>query len=221
MYMSYIAQELEKSGQTCYLPQRDGFKVALLIEILAKDKSITPDLANKIAFLMPYYLDLGHFLKMSKIAIADLDDDLDSGMLVEISYAKLCNLPVIGVRTDTNAHFGSQTQVWNINPFPIFQSDIYIKTPTPVGDFATVQKSLDEIIAKIKDGIKKLANKKNQMDKSDNPVIKDVIKGAEILFDGVMDIHSEAGIKQILKNFMDNQKFFLDRAPENVVIESF
>ena len=53
-----------------------------------------------------YLLDLGRFLYGSDVCIANLDEDLDPGVIVEIMFAKMMGKPVIGYRTEMRTPYG-------------------------------------------------------------------------------------------------------------------
>ncbi len=112
-----LCEQIESNGVTCILPQRDGFEFSILGKIL--DKS---ELEQGILQELIYLLDIGVLLPKSDIVLAVLDEPMDEGVIVEICYAKMLGIPVIGVRTDSKAPFGEKEDKFGGGHFfPIFQ----------------------------------------------------------------------------------------------------
>ena len=216
IYNAYLTKTLESLGYTCYLPQRDGFEVANFIKFLNQAKEeFDPKVASKVAHYVPYYLDIGYFMSRSIATVAVLDDPVDIGMVVEISYSKLCNIPVVGVRTDLRSPLGDVADKIGINPFPVQQCDCYIKASTPTGGYEEIMKETDAILAKVVGVLEKyIPRKKNNMKENENPNIKNIIKGSEILFADIDDFHDEESMKEMARRFVSNEKFFDSVAPE-------
>jgi hypothetical protein len=75
-------------------------------------------------------LDLGHFLYGSDVCIANLDEDLDPGVIVEIMFAKMMGKPVIGYRTEMRTPYGKQTECHTgMHFFLYFPCDKFINLP--------------------------------------------------------------------------------------------
>lgn len=228
MYNAYLTKNLESLGYSCYLPQRDGFEVGRFIAFLntAKDalgveETSDSNLAEEVARYVPYYLDLGYFMSRSIAIVANLDDPIDTGMVVEIAYSSICNIPVIGVRTDLRSPLGNVEDVIGINPFPVEQCDCYIKAYPPTGNYDDVFKKTDFIIGKVDEKLKEwIPKKKNNMTENDNPIFKNLVKGAEILFSDIDDIHTQDNMIKIAQRFAGNKEFLLSIAPELVSITS-
>lgn len=86
-------------------PQRDGFEFGNLMRAFYNklpSEEISPAVQKII-----YLLDMGIFIPKSDIVLAILDEPLDEGMVVEISYAKMIRKLVIGIRTDVRSPYGS------------------------------------------------------------------------------------------------------------------
>ena len=185
------------------------------------EKNSDPTLAEEVARYVPYYLDLGYFMSRSIAIVANLDDPIDTGMVVEIAYSTICNIPVIGVRTDLRSPLGNVEDVIGINPFPVEQCDCYIKAYPPTGNYDDVFKKTDFIIRKVDEKLKEwIPKKKNNMTENDNPIFKNLVKGAEILFSDIDDIHTQDNMIKIAQRFAGNKEFLLSIAPELVSITS-
>lgn len=209
----------------CYLPQRDGFEVGKIADFIAHAGKILPEgklTASEVVMYVPYYLDLGYFMSNSVAVVANLDEPIDNGLMVEVAYAKLCNIPVIGLRTDLRTPLGQRTDIMSINPFIIEQCDCFIWSQTPPGDLDDVMSHTDTIIEELQKRIQKWVadtSKGNQMRSSENPIFRDIIKGSDMLFselDG--DIHTEENMTRIVKSFAANADFLMKIAPELVPI---
>jgi len=226
MFNAYVTRHFESLGYKCFISQRDGFEVGKFITFLASARDVVndpdSDLAEQIARYVAYYLDLGHFMSRSIAVVANLDDPLDSGMVVEIAYAKMCNLPVIGVRTDLRSPLGEVEDTIGINPFPVEQCDCFIKAYPPTGGYETVIERTDAILAKVNEKLTEwIPRKKNNMrdPNNSNPIFQDIVKGADILFGNLEgDLHSKENMIEIAKRFAANQKLLLGIAPELVSI---
>jgi nucleoside 2-deoxyribosyltransferase len=224
IYNAYLAKQLEARGYNCFLPQRDGFEVAnYFIFLEAAREYFSEEEASIISHYVPYYLDLGYFMSRSIATVANIDEPVDLGMVVEIAYARFCNIPVIGLRTDLRSPLGNATDVIGINPFPVEQCDCYIKADTPTGGYDEIIEATNVIIDKIEEKLREwIARKKSNMTENDNPIIKDIIKGSDILFTDLdmNEIHTKESMKEIAERFIENKKFFLANAPELVSIKA-
>ena len=77
-------------------PQRDGFEFGNLTTALKR--KLPADQIDSAVQNVIYFLDMGIFLPESDVVVANLDEPLDEGMVVETSYAKLMGKYVIGLR---------------------------------------------------------------------------------------------------------------------------
>lgn len=234
MFNAYLTKQLEESlDYQCFLPQRDGFETGKMIPFfntikdeLGLDENADPkkaeELATAIARYVPYYLDLGYFLSRSVAIVAILDEPIDVGLVVEISYAAICNIPVIGVRTDLRTPLGNMGDTIGINPFPVEQCDCFIKADTPAGDYDQVMETTDSLTNEIKEKLEEwIPKKKNNMMENENPIFQDLIKGSEMLFwDIGEDRHTRENMLKIAHRFRENKEFLLSIVPQLVKIES-
>lgn len=66
----------------------------------------------------------------SDVCLACLDEDLDPGVLVEIMFARMMGIPVIGYRTERRAPFGVTSDIHGgMHFFPYFNCDKFITFP--------------------------------------------------------------------------------------------
>lgn len=77
------------------------------------------DKSKAVAWII-YLADLAKLAK-GTVCLANLDEPLDPGVLIEIMYAKQLNIPTIGYRCDSRTPFGA-SQSWNFGMhfFPLF-----------------------------------------------------------------------------------------------------
>jgi nucleoside 2-deoxyribosyltransferase len=214
LYNACLTKYLESKSYNCYLPQRDGLSVAQLSTYLQKHN---PEVANEISCYVPYYFDLGCGMKNAIAVVANMDDLVDIGMTVEVSYASISNLPVVGVRTDIKSPFGNVNDLISINPFPVMQCDVYFATKPFDGEYKEIMSHLDDVFKIVEESVEKLIKiKSNNMTHSKNPVIINILKAAAILFDGIKDIHTEEAMQEVVKRYLENQKFFDSIVPKSI-----
>jgi len=86
-----LANSLEEKGYKVNLPQRDGFEFgSYFFDKIKLDNKFLPTRAEKdFAFAwIIYMLDVGKFLFESDVLIANLDETLDVGVIIEMSFAR-------------------------------------------------------------------------------------------------------------------------------------
>src|SRR3989344_5444522 len=105
IFNSLLVEGLEKLGYKTNFPQRDGFEFGDLSKTL--DGKLLDREINTAAQNIIYYLDMGVFLPKSDVILANFDEPLDEGVIVEASYATLMGKFVIGLRTDVRSPYGS------------------------------------------------------------------------------------------------------------------
>jgi hypothetical protein len=98
--------------------------------------------------------------KLSKatVCLANLDEPLDPGVLIEIMVAKQQGIPTIGYRCDSRTPFGA-AQSWNngMHFFPLFQCDYFIDIQNVnTSCFEDSDKLLSDIVSQIDDLLKDL-----------------------------------------------------------------
>jgi hypothetical protein len=143
-----IAKQLEELGHKIYLPQRDGFEFSQLTSLFPKEFS-EMDKSKAVAWII-YLADLAK-LSSSTICLANLDEPLDPGVLIEIMYAKQLGIPTIGYRCDSRTPFGAR-QSWNFGMhfFAIFQCDYFIQLQNVnAGSLADANQLITELVEKI------------------------------------------------------------------------
>jgi len=100
-FNSHLVEGLENAGYKTNFPQRDGYEFGNLSKILSKNMEETK--VDTAVQNIIYFLDMGVFLANSDVVLANLDEPLDEGVVVETAYAKMMGKFVIGLRTDVRS----------------------------------------------------------------------------------------------------------------------
>ncbi len=207
-----LAGLLEKRGNRTILPQRDGFEFGNLAKSLAR---LVP--RNEIASAAKniiYFLDMGVFVPKSDVVVANLDEPVDEGVVVEASYAKLMGKYVIGIRTDARTPYGSGVDpLKGMHIFPAYQCDKFISHNMPCKRRADAEKEMLSLAGKIDNEIKHALIKSQNTNSSPNPQIRRIIGCAGILFDGIRDIHLEKGLNEIAERYVKHKSQLLKAGP--------
>ena len=105
VFNSILTEMFEDEGYKVLLPQRDGFEFSKLCESL----QIHLPAQNAAVALQTiiYLLDIGKFVYESDVVVANLDEPVDEGVVVEQVYARCMGVPVISFRTDVRSPYGS------------------------------------------------------------------------------------------------------------------
>jgi len=209
-----IAEGLEAKGHRCLLPQRDGFEFAALHGFLAEvlPERQVPGAVQQII----YHLDLGVFLAQSDVVVALLDEPIDEGVVVEIAYARLAGLPVVGLRTDVRSPYGEFADpCGGAHFFPVLQCDCYVHAamPNAHGPQATadLQRLVDELDVAI-----------GGLDRG--PMTRpparfaQLIERAERLFGDLEDLHAEHSLRTLAERYLDQRDAILAAAPRKISI---
>ena len=179
-----LCEQIENNDVTCLLPQRDGFEFSILGKLL--DKS---ELEQGILQELIYLLDIGVLLPKSDIVLAVLDEPMDEGVIVEICYAKMLGIPVIGVRTDSKAPFGKKEDKFGGGHFfPMFQCTKII---------FNYDDNVEEIANKFINHLQRIVPKKENLCIPE-PYVP-IKKKADIIFKNVTKYNNENSIKMIVQ----------------------
>jgi hypothetical protein len=188
------------------LPQRDGFEFTNLNEALTK--SFPNEDIDRIQQLIIYYLDMGYFIPHSNVMTAVLDEDLDAGVLVEITFGNMLDKTVIGLRTDSRSPFG-KTPEEGAHFFSVLQLDDFLYFDDVLEN---VQQAKNEntIIAKMIDKTiraSKACQKPLNMQPTNN-IAKQIMAGANILFHDldIKNLNSPESLQIIVQRYNENRK---------------
>jgi nucleoside 2-deoxyribosyltransferase len=203
-----LVDRLEKEKNLrVFLPQRDGFQFEKLYAALKK-RLPENEIATALQTII-YYLDIGYFIPNSDFIIANLDEPIDEGVVVEICYAKIMGKKVIGLRTDVRSPYGNLSDsLGGMHFFPAYQCD-YFLTSFTLGE--NISAAGDEITA-MSDKIAEIINNTDTASSNQNPPvlnsiphISKIIEGARLLFESVDDIHSPEGLDKVAKRYMKHK----------------
>jgi len=215
LYNSIITKHFESHGYTVLLPQRDGFLFKDLAETLASmgedEKTIRVGSQTII-----YYLDMGYFLNTCDIVLANFDEPLDPGIMIESSYAKIMGKYTIGYRTDVRSPYGNpNTQSGGSHFFGLYQCDEFFIKHITENPILSVEERVEKLISEF---IKKIdtAELNNpevvQKNIDNNPILKHITNEATFLFDGLTSFNSPKNIQLIVSRYLENPKRFNIRA---------
>ena len=158
------------------------------------------EVARAITWII-YLLDLGIFLYKSDVCVANLDEPLDPGVIVEMMFSKMFGIPIIGYRTEMKTPLGSLSDPHGgLHFFCYYPCDVFIRIPNqsiPNGfiggkiyDFLSTtinQAILDLPIQKAKPELGKEARK--------------IVDLTTRLFEGVNNLKCESDMRILLSNY--------------------
>lgn len=196
-----VAEKFEESGFKVFLPVRDGFVFSHLAESVSK--LVGSDRVESIVQNIIYLLDIGHFVNKSDFIIANLDEPIDPGVVIEMVYAKLSGKSVISFRTDVRSPYGNSNDIFGgAHFFPIFQSDVHIHVKSSGKTSRELSESIEHLVMNSIDQISTLENNSE----NNSNLIEKVNSYAKVLFDGVENIHSNEGLEEISKRYLEIEK---------------
>ncbi|MFT3742156.1 MAG: nucleoside 2-deoxyribosyltransferase [Gammaproteobacteria bacterium] len=211
VFNDIIVSNLEKnSNYSVFLPQRNGFEFSKLNELLLR--YFDPHEALRAEQLIIYYLDMGFFLEKSDVILAILDEDIDPGVAVEITYANLMGKPIIGIRTDVRSPYGA-TPKEGIHFFPLLQLSDLIYFYGQDNSSREIQNSLQQLGKILNQTLAALeqqgyCGKGPSAQAMMNPMAQNIKRGAQLLFDDMSldEIKSPQGMEKIVKNYQKHRK---------------
>ena len=201
-FNSRLVEGLEKLDYKTNFPQRDGFEFENLQKALTGKVSQVE--INSAVQKIIYFLDLGQFIPKSDVILANFDEPIDEGVIVETSYARLMGKYVIGFRTDLRSPYGvSKENFGGMHTFPAYQADKFISYHMSARDPYEREHQMNSLVQIIHKAIEKedFSDRKIPRYARRNPNISSIIDGARILFKGIQDIHSEKGLEEIAQRY--------------------
>jgi hypothetical protein len=153
---------------------------------------------------------MGVFLTRSDTVVAVMDEPLDEGVLIEIAYARQLGIPVVGVRTDTRAPFGSvDDSLGGIHFFAAFQCTEFIMA-SPI----LAPKQFDALAAAIARSVRSVqGHKRRTKDPALHAAAKQLLVGIDIDRD---NIHQEKNLSRIVRNYRARPELFSRLTPRTV-----
>ncbi|MCK5149565.1 nucleoside 2-deoxyribosyltransferase [Candidatus Pacearchaeota archaeon] len=216
-FNSQLVEGLERFGYKTNFPQRDGFEFGNLTNALSgklQQDQISSAVQNVI-----YFLDMGVFIPKSDVVLANFDEPLDEGVVVESSYAKLMGKFVIGLRTDIRSPYGAPNDNFGgMHFFPAYQSHEFISHYMPSKTPEERESQMGFFIQRIHQLIQDTEISPQKVIPNyvkNNPNLYPVLEGAKLLFDGIKDIHSEKGLEKIALRYIKNKKRLEEIGPKS------
>ena len=197
-YNLKLTEEIEKkTGHKGFLPQRDGFFYGNLIEAVKND--YPQDQAENIAQDLVYILDMGTLLLGTDYVIALVDEQIDEGVAVEISYAQAAGIPVLGIRSDLRAPFGNLSGISRgLHLFVAKQcNQIYYQNQLKKNS------DLEQDIEKIIHFIDRLNFESKNTDSARLFGKENIVQRYHQIFKGQIDLNSKEAIRTILINYSE------------------
>lgn len=131
IYNIELANYIESKGYPVMVPQRDGFEFNEHCQRLLHEYFPDIESRSKAFSWVIYLIDLGKFLYESEVCIANMDEPLDPGVLVECMIAKEMGKPIIQYRTDSRNPYGNTGEFHKgMHFFPLFPCDHFVYLPT-------------------------------------------------------------------------------------------
>ena len=155
---------------------------------------------------MVYLIDLGKFLYESPVILANMDEPLDPGVLVECMIAKEMGKPIIQYRTDSRGPFGGQGDFnKGMHFFPLFPCDHFIFLPTlQFGNDDDVDKFYTACTDEIDKCIQSSKEKAQaQDDQNMTQQAKDIVRLTKTLLKGVPDFETESSVRRMFENYKE------------------
>jgi len=202
-----LANLLEERGYLTDLPQKDGFEFGNLEKFL--NEKLSPEEISSAIKNIIYFLDVGFFIPRSDIIVSNLDEPIDEGVAVEITYGRTMGKYVVGFRTDVRSPYGNISDSFGgMHFFPAFQCNKFILHSMRCKNIQEADEQFKSLADKIDDciqGARIIPRRKLDNYVSENPYVLNIISGANILFKGIDEIHSEEGIIEICNRYINNK----------------
>lgn len=207
-FNSSIAKKLLcDTGCDIFLPQRDGLDFTSLAESLSKEmppEEVIPAVKNLI-----YSQNLGYFLPLSDIVIANLDEPSDGGVIVEMCYGRRMGKGIIGLRTDIRSPYGGlEDASCGVHAFSAYQCDILINHISSTKAIENGDQDLETIAQKLRKAIVALKPQiKGELPDSalSDPDISYLISNAKILFEGIEAFNIRNSQSIISERYLNNR----------------
>ena len=217
-FNSQLVEGLEGIGYKTNFPQRDGFEFRNLTKALSG--KLQQDQISSAVQNIIYFLDMGVFIPKSDVILANLDEPLDEGVVVETSYAKLMGKFIIGLRTDIRSPYGAPNDNFGgMHFFPAYQTHRFISYYMPSKTPAERDEQMNSLIQRIHSTIKE-ADVSHQETipeyARNNSNIQLILEGADLLFAGIDNIHSDNGLEEIVSRYIKNQKRLEEIRPKSL-----
>lgn len=202
-YNREFVRQLEKLGYHVTLPQRDGFDYKELKNQIARfvNEKALPATSSRLIYL----LNTGVLIPESDALIANLDNPIDPGVAVEMTYAHLMGKKVIGVKTGDRNPFDQHNRLGGIHGFPAYQCDEIILMHPHEFNTSTPRDGLRKLARKIRHYVPTTQRSKHPTMNASNPEINRIMSLAKRVIGNHRDIHTKQGLRRVVKNMLSNQ----------------
>lgn len=200
-----MTKKMEDKGYATILPLREGFEDKYFVSAATKYLS-ERDIAKAERELV-YLRDIGIFIPESDVVLANLDEPIDDGVVVEMTYAHLFGKPVIGYRTDVRNTFPGTEGINGIHTFVAMQCDYLITEYLPGGTDAKLNPAINMLADKIDAVLQTLPRKPSGLPDYAKaiPQVQRILAAANAVVGDPKEMHSEAGMKKTVDRLLANQ----------------
>eukprot|EP00350_Pseudokeronopsis_sp_OXSARD2_P005073 CAMPEP_0170541980 /NCGR_PEP_ID=MMETSP0211-20121228/1555_1 /TAXON_ID=311385 /ORGANISM="Pseudokeronopsis sp., Strain OXSARD2" /LENGTH=200 /DNA_ID=CAMNT_0010844903 /DNA_START=129 /DNA_END=732 /DNA_ORIENTATION=- len=169
-------------------------------EKLQELTEMTQEEFNQAVYWIIYLLDIGRFLYTSDVCLANLDEPLDPGLIVEMMFATHMGKHIIGYKTDMRTPYGISADIQGgMHSFCYFPChDYFLYSNEPIRSKEEGKKVYDYLCAEIE---KAVIPKKGTFKSETTPYAQQVVNLANKLFEGVIDYNSDEGMLKIINNY--------------------
>lgn len=200
-----LARRLKRLQYSIKLPQRHGFEFGNLADALA-DQLPAKRVPSAVGAII-YFLDMGIFIPESHVILANLDEPLDEGVLVELTYARGLGKTVIGFRTDKRSPFGQLSEpLGGIHFFAAYQCHAFIRHSMQGKSEAESDEELDKLAAKIDGTIKSFHAGESMLEQRPLLHRDEIQEGAKLLFHDLNIIHAAKHMSVIVERYILHEK---------------
>jgi len=198
-----LVEELErKYGFRSYLPQRDGFEFSKLTEHLRSQ--LKPEQVASAVEDIIYLADMGIFVPRSQVVVANLDEPLDPGVLIEIAHARAIGKFIVGYRTDVRSPYGDLgAPLRGIHFFPAYQCHVYLFLTQNCRNENDARSIIQQLASEVHSAITSNISKRPDAAPQISQEVVRLIAVAKELFKDLNPLNSDASLVTIAKRYVD------------------
>jgi len=208
LFNAHLVEVLEEKGYSVFSPQRDGFEFESLGSHLRKLNLPAQEVISAV-YTIIYLLDIGAMIPKSDVVVANFDEPVDEGMVVEATYARIMGKPVIGFRTDLRTPFGTISDpLRGVHGFPAYQCTDFILHYMPCKNPEEAEAQMQNLADKIDVAIQGTEITRSNIAPEYALINTHILSGmdaADTLFSGIKDIHSEQGLEEIAQRYVKHR----------------
>ncbi|CAF1057242.1 unnamed protein product [Didymodactylos carnosus] len=220
--LSTVAPIKSKYGYKCYIPQRDGFEgqnqfIRLLLKEEYKKLNNTntnallteEELTTCVQYLI-YILDMGRFIPNAHVVLGHIDEPMDEGVVVELTWGRTLGKAVIGWRTDTRPVFGEMSHSlkgihWFVSnqcgKYIYHAFDNMINTKEATSQLHAVAEFIHEAISTCEIEGKLSASRTAHL-QPPSSLQQQWLNHGKVIFDGIENFHAEDNLRLIVQRLL-------------------